>query len=88
MRNIKKFAEYLPFVFISILLLFMIAILVYAGYIGFVGKSAFLIIRAPDGSIVEGYGRYTRFSDTFTTVTIDGVTYKTSYDNVLIVEQK
>lgn len=50
-------------------------------------KDSYIIVKLPDGNIVEGYGKY-RDSYKQAYVCVDETWYRTSYQNVVIMTKK
>lgn len=76
MKYIKKFdILWLIPITVVVVIAFMVAFLLIDGV---VGKEAYVILREPDGSVVEGYGRYMSLSGAYVTVEINGITLPTS----------
>ena len=85
MKYIKKFdILWLIPITAVVVIAFMAAFLLIDGV---VVEEAYVILREPDGSVVEGYGRYMPLSGAYVTVEINGIKYTTSYQNIVLIRK-
>lgn len=88
MKILKKLGEYAPFIPVIVMALIILATFGSMIFVLFSPNSGFIIMRAPDGSIIDGYGSYLLVFDSFVTVKIAGDTYRTAPENILVINGK
>ena len=85
----KGFKNYLPFLWVTIYIVIVLSVVSLSIYVGVIAKKdAYVMVKLPDGAIVEGDGSYRNISEETCKVCIDGTWYKTSYQNVVIMTKK
>ena len=85
----KGFKDYLPFLWVTIYIVIVLAVVSLSIYICVIAKNdVYIMVKLPDGAIVEGDGSYRNISEETCKVCIDGIWYKTSYRNVVIMKKK
>ena len=85
----KNFKDALQFLWGTICIVMVLAAVSLSIYISVIAKkNAYIVVKLPDGTIVEGDGSYRCISEETCKVCIDGIWYKTSYRNVVIMTKK
>ena len=79
--DFKDDLKILPTVMAVIVIFIVFALMIFSiYYVTNVNNSAYIIVKLPDGAIVEGDGSYRNISEETCRVCIDGIWYKTSYN--------
>lgn len=85
----ESFENAVHFLLVAVCILIFIMLVSSSIYACVIYKyDAYIMIKLPDGSIVEGDGSYRNISEKTCKVCIDGIWYKTSYQNIVIMTKK